>query len=310
MENFRSDYKVERNKKMYEEYINTDISFNKLALKYNISPQRARYIINDLKNKGLNKTLDLKSGKKAKDEYKKAAVELRESGKHSLALEMFEQVYKWEKAKNETKGVMDVLGHIKITLVSMAEKTNNAQKKKEHMNQAQEATQEALELGKKDKSIKPGTLAIQKVHLGSLIADEALLFKGTEEQNKLKESIKLFDDALKNFPGSKAHKAWPLGNKAKSLILLKEYEKALKTLQEAQQDLFAGYEEEMSNKDQGNLKLRVWNSGVMLGFAAVYAKSNKPLLAEVYASAVINTPDPDGILTNRKKQAKTILENL
>jgi hypothetical protein len=131
-----------------------------------------------------------------------------------------------------------------------------------------------------------------------------------EKINHLENTLKIIMSRTKELVHGEETKAWPKGIKAKILIDLEEYEKALDVLSDAQKDVFKGYEDEIKNDDQAAIKLRVWNSGLMLAYATLFAKTNKPILAEVYASAVIQTPDPEGILKLRKKQAKKILAEI
>ena len=59
MKYIRSDYKINRNKEIYEDYQNSDTSFNKLAQKYGLSPQRIQSIVSDFKKKNLEASLSI-----------------------------------------------------------------------------------------------------------------------------------------------------------------------------------------------------------------------------------------------------------
>lgn len=324
----RIDYKVERNKQIFADYINSDTSFNKLAQKYGVSPQRVRYVVNDYKNRNLGIGLDIKSSKEEREAYKNKAVEVRESGHADIALGMFDDVIKWDEEHLNMRGKIDVLGHKKICLTHLADNSDETEKNT-YLEDATQCLVEAIDLIEKTLDIPAGNIGIQKVHLASLLYDKAMVEKTSRSKkySMLKDGLEKIEEALQILPGSKAHKAWPMLTKARILYALEKVDDALKALREGQQYLFEGYEEELGNaqnrtkkerdkslsnlgNDQAQLKLRVWNSGLMLGFAEIYFKEGKFILAEVYASAVYNTPDPDGTLKLRKSQAKKILDAL
>jgi len=239
------------------------------------------------------------NSKEQREKIKNEAVELREGGKHDEALSMFDEVISWDKENENTSGLVDVLGHKKITLKLMTDVAEEDEKEK-LMEKTQEVAQEGLDLAVKKFGKDSGQVAIQNAHYASLL----------NSMEKPKEALEYVGNALESLPGSEAHKTWVLGMKAQAEILLEKYDDALKTLQLAQDKLFEGYDEEASDDDQAEIKLRVWNSGIMLGFAQVYAKTKKPLLAEVYAGAVLATPDPDNILENRRVETQKILDSL
>jgi hypothetical protein len=239
------------------------------------------------------------NSKEQREQQKDEAVKLREGGKHKEALVMFDEVIAWDKENDNKRGLIDVLGHKKIALKLMADNSEGNEKER-LMKETETAAKEGLDLAIKEFGDKSGQVATQRAHFASLL----------NSQEKPEEALKYLKDSLKHLAGSEAHKAWPLGMKAHSEYLLGNYKEALKTLQLAQDKLFEGYEKEVEMDDQAQLKLRVWNSGIMLGYAMVYAKSKKPILAEVYAGAVLATPDPDNILANRKTEAQRILDSL
>lgn len=303
----RSDYKLKRNKKIYEEYINTDTSFNKLAKKYEISPQRIKFIIEDLKEKGLEKNLTLKSLKVERENYKDTAVKLREQGKLDISLKMFDEILEWDTANDNLRGKMDVLGHKKISLTLLSDTAKSKAKKQGYLSEAIECVKEALVIAESQKDIPVGPKAIQKVHMASLLFKLSSLLDKKNRAAKQREAIEYINSSLKDLPGSKAHRTWPLSIKANILHALGQSQEALEVLYEAQQCLYDGYDGEIKGDDQGELKLRVWNSGVSLAFAKIFADMNKPILAEVHAAAVVNTVDPDDVLVSRKKEAKELL---
>lgn len=297
--NIRSDYKVDRNKKIYEEYVSSDISFNKLAKKYNISPQRVRFIVNDLKNKGLEFNLSTTDSKEKREEQKNLAITLRESGKYQLALEKFDEVLAWDKAHENSKGLKDVLGHKKILFTLLADASSENSDKKAYLDKAEECLKEASKLFPEDK--------ILYVHLASLSLNNASLFP-KDKKKYAEEALISLEKALENFPGSKAHRAWPLSIKARALHVLDRDSEALSVLAQAEQALFEGYDEEMKNQDQGRIKISVWLSGIYLVYAHIAHKQQKSILAEMYANSIISMPDPLNVLHNRKKEAKELLD--
>ena len=265
MKSIRSDFKSGRNQQIYNEYVSSDTSFNRLARKYNISPQRVQFIVNDLKKKGLGIKLTLSSLKKDREEYKNAAIELREAGKLEISLEMFSKVIDWDEKNHNIRGLVDVMGHKRIAFSLMADAEVDNKKKLELLKQAEEASRKAIESAEK-KGIKDlaGSIAIQKVHLVGTIIKRVSLIGADKCTRDLLEALKLVEDALKDLPGSKSHKSWALLGKTKILHLLGRKEESLDTLSEAQKNLLLGYDEEMRNKDQGRMKMRVWATGILL----------------------------------------------
>jgi hypothetical protein len=222
---------------------------------------------------------------------------------------MFDEVIMWDERHDNSRGKMDVLGHKKTALTLLADDSREPTEKASLLTQALECTEEALKIGEA-LNMPEGALAIQKVHLASLYIKRFENPAEADNVDLLNNAIEILDSALKVFSGSKAHRAWPLGIKARALHLLKKDTEALETLTQAQLALFEGYDEEVGTSDQSAMKLRIWSAGIMLGFAEIYLAQNKPILAEIYASAVLATPDPENSLVARKKQAEKFMENL
>lgn len=306
----RSDYKLKRNKKIYEEYINTNASFNILAKKYDLSPQRIRFIIEDLKNKGLEKRLKVSDKKTKRESFKDIGVALREQGKLDTSIKIFDDILAWDDANNNLRGKIDVLGHKKINLTLLSDNASSDSIKLKYLEDAEKCMKESFQIAKSQKGIPLGSKATQKVHMASLLFRLSALLDDKNRAVKQREAIEYLDSALQNLPGSKAHRAWPLSIKANILHALGQTQKALEALYEAQQCLYDGYDGEIKGADQGEMKLRVWSSGVSLALAKIYIDMHKPILAEIQASAVTVTPDPDKILVARKKEAKKILSSL
>ncbi len=305
----RSDYKSERNQKIYDEYTSSDVSFNTLAKKYKISPQRVKFIVDEVRTNALKKELSLTDTKSARENYKNLAVTVREQGNLALALDMFEKTLAWDGAHNNIVGEIDVLGHKKIALTLKADLETNRKKKSALLAQASETMQTALDLCKKSK-VDSGKLAIQKVHFAGLLYKESELLTKQAARDKLTKALTLLNQAITDLPGTKAHKAWPLGIKARVQYALADTQGALESLYSAQKMLYEGYDAEVNKADQSTLKLRVWVSGTFMWFAHIFAAEKKLILAEIYASAVLVTPDPDGILKDRIREARELLKTL
>ena len=310
MNDIRSDFKLDRNQEIYEEHVNTGASYNELAKKYDLSPQRISSIIKDVKDKGLNSKLITESPKEERERYKNLAVELREQGKLELALSMLDSVVSWDAANNNARGQVDALGHKKITLTLMADSSTDSSQKRQLLSQAVEIVEEALKIAESGDERLKGAVVTQKVQYASLLIKQSEFLDVKAKAEQLRKALETLDSCIKVFPGSEAHKAWPLAIKANALHELGRYDDSINTLHEAQKALFSGYDGEIKGADQAPMKLRVWNSGIMLGFSKIFADTNKPVLAEVYAMAVVQTPDPEGVLTARKKEAKAIIEKI
>lgn len=295
---------------IYDEYVSTKTSFSLLAKKYGLTSQRISFIINDLKSKGLEKKLELTDTKETREGYKDLAVEMREKGSLELSLKMFDELIEWDTKHKNFKGLMDVFGHKKIALGLLSDKTDNKALQTKYLTEAIECIEKALAVSKENPNIPAGSTAVQHVHKASLLAKISENSTGKEKHRKLTEALKLIDSALPGFPGSPAHLAWPLGIKAVLLHLLGKDVEAISVLGEAEKALFVGYEQELKNEVQGKLHLRVWNTGILLRYAIIYADAKKPILAEAYASAVINTPDPEKILVVRKREARRLLKSI
>lgn len=307
----RKDYDVTKAKALYEEYTSSKASYNQLAKKYGISPQRVAFLIKDFKNKGLHEHLSLSASKDEREAYKNKAVTLREQGKHKFALDMLDEVIRWDEQNKNFRGIMDVLGHKKLAYTLMADGVADPQHKGQLLTLALACVEEALNMGKEVPDLPVGPVLTQYVHYAGLLLTTADLETAQVATKKRNLAIEYLDKALSNgFTGSTAHKAWPLSIKAKALHALGQSEQALDCLLQAQKMLYLGYEEELKLNDQAEMKIRVWSSGISLGLGKLLLETGKPLLAEVHFAAVITTPDPDGILVARKKEAKKLLASI
>lgn len=299
---------LDRNKQIYDEYVSTQTSYNILAKKYNVSPQRIQFIISDLRTKNLDTKLEATSTKEEREQYKNMAVKFREAGKFALAEKMFKEIVAWDEHKLNHRGEMDALGHLKLTYQAMADKETDHNTKIKYTQLARESIEKAITIGETYPEIPKGAITIQKVHLANLLMDKYINYDGPEKNSDLFKAIGIIDESLKDFPGSEAHKAWALAAKAKALTLVKQYEAALDTLDLAERKLYEGYKEEFAKNDQPELKLNVWLSGIHLTKAAIYKETDRKVLAKHYASSVITINDPTKALVVRKAQAKRLLQ--
>lgn len=314
----RKDYKEERNKKIHEEYINTDTSFNKLAKRYSLSPQRIRYIVNDYKKRGLGETLPVTTSRQERERFKNLAVELRENNKLTQSIQMFRQVIKWDQEHKEWEMLGDSYGHISVSYTKMAGITHDKKKQIEHLDKARKFLNDVLDLYKNGKITK-GKAQIAKVHLVSTILWTNELVGEKKMIKELKKALKLVNNALKDFPGSEAHKTWALNKKAQVLHRLGRSDEAIEVLKESEQKLYEGYFEEFEqakkdkNKegdDQATLKLNVWLAGIHATFAVICHETGREILARHYANSILKMPDPEGLLGAKKRDMKKILEDL
>lgn len=308
MTKIRSDHKTSRNQQIYQEYISTDTSYNKLAKKHGLTPQRINKIVNDIKEMGLGETLSDKDSKEKREKFKNKAIELREQGKVALALDMFEQILEWDRNNNNINGQMDVLGHKKIALTLKVDTAKTIEEKLESLKLAEKTIMEAIKLGKKE-SIDAGRIAIQEIHMGTILLQQSETENSTKTETAT-QAIKYLETAMKNLAGSPAHKAWPSRALGLAYYYSGNTEKALKTLFDAEKLLVQGYQDEISAGDQGRIKIKVWASGIQMALAQIMYKEKKLFLAEMYAAAVAGTPDPDNILATRKKEAKELLAKI
>ncbi len=244
-----------------------------------------------------------------REKYKNSAVEVRESGKLDQARNMFVEIIEWDKTNNNPRGQMDVLGHLKIVFTRLAETEPKSEAKLDWYNKALETSMQSLAIGEENPQIPEGVKAIQKIHAASLILD-LCPYQTSGKEEKLNEALKMINEAIATLPGSEAHKAWPSNTKAKILFELGKDDEAVEVLTQAQTFLYKGYEDEIKNDDQAEIKLNVWLAGIQLTYANICAKTGKNILAKQYASAVLNIEDPKNVLNERKKEAQKILDSL
>lgn len=249
------------------------------------------------------------SSKEDREAYKNKAVETREAGNLKESLKMFEDIFKWDEKNGNTRGAIDIIGHIRITLTRMSIEATDRDIKENFLKRASDACEKALMIINSNNGLPDGVLAIHQVHYASSILSLTKINDKNKEEN-LTKALSIISLAIEKLPGSKAHKAWPLNIKAKILYALGRGDEAVKTLAEAEVLLFEGYDEEVSGGDQAEIKLNAWLSGIHLTFASICKKEGKIILARHYASSVLTIEDPKNTLGERKKEARRILDSL
>jgi hypothetical protein len=248
--------------------------------------------------------------KEEREKYKNVAVEIRESGKPEEAAEMFKEVIAWDEENNNNRGKMDALGHLRICYTHIGDKAQNNDEKKEYRQLAMETAEESVEVGKSDSSIPESTIKTAQVHSASARIDYSEFLSKKAATELLKRAQQDIRQAMKDFPGSKAHLSWPALQKAKIEYLLGNDLHAVKTLTEAESWIFEGYDDEIKKDDQAQIKLSVWLSGIHLELSKICANEGKEILAKHYATSVLSLDDPNNMLGSRKKQAQKILDLL
>lgn len=246
------------------------------------------------------------TSKQERDRFKKECELMRERGELVEALEGFEQILEWDKANENMQGYVDVLGHVSISLKLMAEKEEDIQKKKDLTNRVLEMSSQAVEKAK-ELGLSSGAIAIQQVHQAQAFLAHAEFFEADAKKAQLITALETIEESIKNFPGSQAAKAWPQNTKAQIQFKMGNTSDAMDSICQGQRMLYEGYEEQLKEDDNSDLKIKVWLSGLYLTAAVICKQTNRELLAKYYANAVLSLPDEEGHLVNRKNQAKALL---
>ena len=298
-----SNANLSRNRKIYEEYLNSSASLYNIAKKYNISRQRVQQIIHQECFNHLSIDNSQKDREKAKDE----AVLLREKGSLHLAEDIFKKVLEWDKAHNNYRGYADVVGHLRIVYVLLSRRAKDNHIKKRYLQKAKDSLESVL----KDKRLSKDSLAILEAHYVGVFTSLAELTRKKEEREKLYlKAEKILRKALKNFPGSIAHKAWPLGRLAFIQYNLKKYDEAFSTAHLAEECIYKGYLEEFKNPSGESLaKFSAWLPKNLLIKALVCKETNRDLLANYYARSVLKLSGPAYQLKAVRREARKILSN-
>lgn len=311
MDNKRTDFNKNRNLEIFKEYVNTEITYSELAKKYSLTPQRIQAIIKDMINSGYSKTLKPVESKEERNSFLKEAEKLREAGNIALAVDMFEQVANWDRTNKNTTDLIDIYGHLRIIYTHIGDNKKNIEEKKEYFNKAEEAIEEALDIANKQpKAIDEGLKAVMYTHRASSILKTLTVDFQHERTTKLEKALTYIQYAVDNIAGSQAHKAWPKNIKSKVLLELGRKKEAFKVLQEAEADLFQGYNQEIKNDKNGNIKLKVWLCQIHISLAQLSKEMERPILARFYAGAVLNMQDSEGALKSIELQARDIIKSL
>lgn len=254
------------------------------------------------------KDLSLTATKEQREEFKNTAVLVRESGKYMDSISLFDQVLAWDSKHENYKGYIDALGHKKIALTLLAD-TSGKDEALTFLSTAASCVSEAIDLGKTKGVMTEGQVSIQLVHQASLLVRQADLANPDEKENSCLKALESLDLALKALPGSLAHRAWPLGIKAKALCSLGRIEEAFRVLLDAKLALFNGYSEELTT-EQGSIKLDIWSTGLDLVFAEVYTKAGQKDFATYLLNSVISSDKSKVHLNTRREQAHRQLKKL
>ncbi|PIS22118.1 hypothetical protein COT50_03650 [candidate division WWE3 bacterium CG08_land_8_20_14_0_20_41_10] len=248
---------------------------------------------------------------KDREEIKNRAVEVRESGDLAQAKELLEQVIDWDEKNDNPRGEIDALGHLRIVYSNMAEEEKDAQVKQSLKEQARGCVEKALVIIDARPEIPQDSRSILQVHLASTIFETAK--ENTDPTFKvaqLEKALQVVKDAMETLPGSQAHKAWPANLKAKILYEMGKKEEAWDVLMQAEKWIYGGYNQEIVNGDQAEIKLNVWLSGLMLTKAEICKREGKTILARHYTEYIVSMNDSTNSLSQRKKDAQIILQSI
>ncbi len=198
------------------------------------------------------------------------AVNLREQGRLEEALARFEDLRRALEATNSFRSLVTVLGNLRITHTLLSNVASDNDSRLAHLEQASECVDAALAvMSAHAEEVPQGNRPIFLVHSASIKRHRANLLVSAEERAGLLDSaLTDLDLALQEFPGSRAHRAWPLSLKAKVLCDMEDFEGALKAISSGKTALALGRAEELQS-DGGERNLLIWESGLMLVEARV-----------------------------------------
>ncbi len=311
MTNTRKDFQTDRNQLIYNDYLSGKYSYSLLASKYKITSQRAQSIVKDFQARGFGKTLKENAPIAEREEFKNEAVKIRENGNLIIAENMFKQIINWDLKNNNPKGAIDVYGHLRIVYSRIGRGKKTKEEKLEFYKKAEKSLQDAISLSNRfPETIDLGRIAILNTHLAGNSLEQITLLDNDSKKKKLKNALSLINLAIKNLSGSQAHLSWPKKIKGEILYNLGRREEALKTLFDAENDIFLGYKQEVQDKKEREYTIGVWLSGIHLALAQIALEMERYIIAKHYATSVISTEDPTGTLNERKKDAKRILDSL
>lgn len=305
-----SKTKTNRNLEIYKEYIESDTSYNKLANKYKLTPQRISAIVNDMKELKLEDSLDKNSSKDQRDKKLNQALSLRERGNLEIAENLFKQALKWDLENNKPKDAVDIYGHLRICYSRLAQQQSDIKAKVEFYEMAKQQLVLAQNLiNDYPKELDEGMRAIMNVHFATIILETVSELKLENPKAQLEEALENINKGIEALPGSRAHKAWPKRVKGEILFNLGLREEAISTLLDAEKDLYLGYKEETKDKNN-EFKIGVWLAGIHLTIAKMALDMGRKIIAKHYATSVKLIDDPKGLLEERKKEARLILKEV
>ena len=93
--------------------------------------------------------LTISDAKEKREEAKNKAVDLREAGDLKEASELLEEVIAWDEANPNDRGLVDALGHLRITFSRLAEEQDGSEAQKAYLQKALDAIKRALTVAKK-----------------------------------------------------------------------------------------------------------------------------------------------------------------
>lgn len=307
----RPDFQADRNQLIYNDYLSGKYSYSQLSSKYKITSQRTQSIVKDFQARGFGKTLKENAPLNEREDFKNEAVKIRENGNLIIAENMFKQVINWDLNNRNPKGAIDVYGHLRIVYSRIGRGKRTNKEKLVFYKKAEKSLVEAISLSNRfPETIDLGRIAILNTHLAGSALEQITLLNDNTKKEKLEKALKLINLAIKNLPGSQAHLSWPKKIKGEILYNLGKREESIKILLEAEKDLFLGYKQEIQDKQEKEFVIGVWLSGIHLALANIALDMERYVIAKHYATSVINTEDKTGILNERKKDAKRILDSL
>ncbi len=240
------------------------------------------------------------------------AVNLREQGQLEEALTRFEELRKAFEATNSFRDLVTVLGNLRITHTLLSDVASDTNSRLAHLEQASACIDDALAImTEHSEEVPQGNRPIFLVHSASIKSRRGNLHISSDERVSLLESaLADLDLALQDFPGSRAHRAWPLALKARILCDLEDYESALQVISRGKADLASGRAEELQ-ANGGERNLLIWESGLMLIEARVlYEQGNAEEALALLQGVLEMTPPLDypDTLAVRKEEARRLIK--
>src|SRR3989344_2809167 len=210
-------------------------------------------------------------------------VKLRESGLLSEALLKVNDLLTVHEESNNKKGLIEALGHKRLVLSHIAEAKNSKKEKESVIKEMLEVAGKAIEIAEKEFSGDKGMRALLNMHLADALISYSEHSKTLSKNDILHNALELVTKSINDLGGSKAHKAWGLNKKAQIHHLL--------------------------NETHGVMKIKIWLTGLWLTYAKIAKDTGKKEIANLYANAVKNLPDPEKTLVLRKKQAERMMKS-